>query len=1143
MHLITAIDHCLHFVYYSFKGKAYQARGEEVSLHPREEEEDADIQPRYESNPHFHDNFQLLKSRTIALSPESLLDFFYRFSEGKVRRQLPLVLVFTQQKPQQRVLAVCMPKDHAVTRGSILFDPRRDLDLDQSLHFSSVRGMVDYFCQEFSGENICVTWLKQRKVAERIKRKERRKRLLEEEISWFSPDGRKVKVMGNEGAVQGCNQEERMNEEKENLEGRLGNRRDERLEEERGSKRRSKGEEKEDIEVAETEVERANIEWNVEEKVDVDIDGKEQQEEFLREIEGELEVDKRMEVERVGIVGMEMDEEDDDEVKVAQAQEDGVVEAWDKSGVVADRKRDLAGATGNAEEEDADLDPDFDTSAQTRRPEIWNSIEQLHLPGDNSEEISRDLNPTSKDIWPSLKPSVDHRISEAIEDQQPASSCSEQTIRRKAPRQLPTDLDEYLPTNPPTCTGFREHRDMDRRQPEASLEEPRWEITPMQKAQDSHLLLTLSDVRQAEINDAEVIGRYFKLSEPTESQLVPVQLDSAVEAPTMQILDDLQEATRTVENRSSPSMLQAQERDQNSNSPQNEHVAFLTEVGSGKLAGTLDSDNFVAHDGRSLEQKSISITGALQVHTVAPRVSDISEASLSGLDYPFPKEHPEYLPNNEKWGEGDTALAMLMNDTAKEVKRLRTVQIETGTAVATSNSPDEALSNTKSRISAKERAKLLQLSKERRKWLEAAREEARKDKQALRRKIGLEAFKAISIPHTSLPSTQTAAKDEIRSFQHSNNCSIHKRTDTLKPMANDVVEASTSPTASTTGVPLEADNTSSVIPSPLELHGNSTSPPNTDRHPISTPSRSGRAASLESEEDVLESEAEAYTHWEAREVAKPESFFVDLHGSELRQESAEKTVAVTTSPNTVHKAPASFFVDLDVADNDTRSIERRREIKLRQLQRRAYLSPPKKPPVVAKPPQTMFDQEQSPAVNQEQGLDKQAQRVKTSPPMPPKHSPKQRKQSERIVPAVRKGSKVFSNVKLIRNAINHVALAGMNAADKRTKVLGLIEQIEAKSQGGVHYVLAFRKSVALQFRSVYISLNGERSFEKIFGSGPDVLTGKKNIVAFLKYNTGQKRFEVLTTLGFTKTTDAIVLDPKCLSKSNMHKSSGDAHVT
>mmetsp|Transcript_42400 Transcript_42400/g.68047 ORF Transcript_42400/g.68047 Transcript_42400/m.68047 type:complete len:1019 (-) Transcript_42400:1722-4778(-) len=133
-----------------------------------------------------------------------------------------------------------------------------------------------------------------------------------------------------------------------------------------------------------------------------------------------------------------------------------------------------------------------------------------------------------------------------------------------------------------------------------------------------------------------------------------------------------------------------------------------------------------------------------------------------------------------------------------------------------------------------------------------------------------------------------------------------------------------------------------------------------------------------------------------------------------------------------------------------------------------------------------------------------------------------------IEPTIRISGK--SNLKVIINAITHVCLAGSHHLKRREN---LLHNLHAKINSGnpryqgLQYVILFRNEVALKFRGVYVVVAGTGELFKLQGGKnlPQTLNASM-IDTFFKYNTGQKRFERVSSKTVTKTTDAVALNPK-----------------
>jgi hypothetical protein len=125
-----------------------------------------------------------------------------------------------------------------------------------------------------------------------------------------------------------------------------------------------------------------------------------------------------------------------------------------------------------------------------------------------------------------------------------------------------------------------------------------------------------------------------------------------------------------------------------------------------------------------------------------------------------------------------------------------------------------------------------------------------------------------------------------------------------------------------------------------------------------------------------------------------------------------------------------------------------------------------------------------------------------------------------IVPrATRATANRVGNRKLVRNAIQHVCLAGGANQKERDQVLKVLDETTHDK-----FVVLFRKDLNLKFRALYSADVELGSALKLIGTGPQELQPTM-VEQFYKYDSGAKEFKCLATKNFGATTDAVALMP------------------
>ena len=633
----------------------------------------------------------------------------------------------------------------------------------------------------------------------------------------------------------------------------------------------------------------------------------------------------------------------------------------------------------------------------------------------------------------------------------------------------------------------------------------------------------LCDVRESEMDDREVIGRFPGTLEPD------AYLSSYEQEPVSPLLQD-RIVEQTVVYREIGMRVTSQEA--LVPKPEKNTRAFLTEFSP---ADTGESQN---RQKPGYASSSTALVRQVEEATAAEDASSqdllLGEASF-GVDLSKRKQEerddaemipatPIKMPSPPGSEEGRGLLWTETNFNRDHM--LEEDKHTSNTASPTAQvSAAQDTSTFQTEVSAAQKARLLRRCKERRQMLQANRAKSEQDEKDLRRKIGLEALKSIAKQKNDV--AKDGSSDSV--------CASPSPQSQPLEIINDFG----GPPKSSNDVYRHPPQEESVKENESVMDPRGPSQHSLDIEQIGLVDKSDASASpgSQNQETQAEGSAEAEVEAACEQSAKPEAalFFVDLPSSPILKESTKEVSEFEgkEADITREQHSAAFFVDLNVSEDDNQSINRRREIKLRRLQRRQQ----PQYQVSAREVETKSSRkanDEAAAISKSPSIAKGMSRSQTIQTASPPAPPKRKAQNRSAQPLVRGRSKAFTNLKLIQNAVNHVALAGTNAASRRQKVLAAMKRVDEQHDGGVHYVLAFRKSVALQFRSIYVSVNSERTFEKIWGNGPDVLSGNKHVLSFLKYNTGQKRFEILTTLGFTKTTDAIVLDPKCLTRHVPH---------
>lgn len=126
-----------------------------------------------------------------------------------------------------------------------------------------------------------------------------------------------------------------------------------------------------------------------------------------------------------------------------------------------------------------------------------------------------------------------------------------------------------------------------------------------------------------------------------------------------------------------------------------------------------------------------------------------------------------------------------------------------------------------------------------------------------------------------------------------------------------------------------------------------------------------------------------------------------------------------------------------------------------------------------------------------------------------------------------------SNKQLIKNALCHVCLAGrVNEREKENVVRAL------SSTDSEQFIILVRDDKSPVFKALY-HINHANTFVKIIGKGPRLLNDPNMIKAFLRYDSGGKKFLPISTKQFGVTTDAVVLNSlivKRLTKRKIKKS-------
>eukprot|EP01040_Poterioochromonas_malhamensis_P004488 gene4488-4811_t len=175
----------------------------------------------------------------------------------------------------------------------------------------------------------------------------------------------------------------------------------------------------------------------------------------------------------------------------------------------------------------------------------------------------------------------------------------------------------------------------------------------------------------------------------------------------------------------------------------------------------------------------------------------------------------------------------------------------------------------------------------------------------------------------------------------------------------------------------------------------------------------------------------------------------------------------------------------------------------------------------------------------------------STPPLPPSQRSQSAQRSNRRVSSG--PTKTLTNHTQIRNAINHVCLAGAHQAERRNEVLELLDfyhqgrDMSSAASSDVilyeefrgivnHFVLMFYKAKSLAFKSIYLLLDApphappsssQKRLVKVFGKGgPGQIADNDVLIKeFLKFETSSKSFKAIPVRAISNTTDAIILEP------------------
>eukprot|EP00656_Telonema_subtile_P051285 TRINITY_DN6859_c0_g1_i3.p1 TRINITY_DN6859_c0_g1~~TRINITY_DN6859_c0_g1_i3.p1 ORF type:complete len:1286 (-),score=413.68 TRINITY_DN6859_c0_g1_i3:153-4010(-) len=132
---------------------------------------------------------------------------------------------------------------------------------------------------------------------------------------------------------------------------------------------------------------------------------------------------------------------------------------------------------------------------------------------------------------------------------------------------------------------------------------------------------------------------------------------------------------------------------------------------------------------------------------------------------------------------------------------------------------------------------------------------------------------------------------------------------------------------------------------------------------------------------------------------------------------------------------------------------------------------------------------------------------------------------EARAPPVLKGSLDRSNAKMIRNALQHVCLAGPVKKPELADALGVLD-----ARGNVgHYMVLFASDKNLVFRGLYELDAGMDVATKVHGVGPGTVQAGK-VYKFFNYSSGSKSFGTIPTTTYGYTVYGFALAPSMRNK-------------
>jgi hypothetical protein len=134
--------------------------------------------------------------------------------------------------------------------------------------------------------------------------------------------------------------------------------------------------------------------------------------------------------------------------------------------------------------------------------------------------------------------------------------------------------------------------------------------------------------------------------------------------------------------------------------------------------------------------------------------------------------------------------------------------------------------------------------------------------------------------------------------------------------------------------------------------------------------------------------------------------------------------------------------------------------------------------------------------------------------------------------------KMLSNLQQVKNAINHVCLAGAHFDLQRGEAIRVVELSASGEQSGTaeedpysvtQFILLFYHSKRLCFRGVYSVHPFSHEIKRVFGRGPKVLLSSY-VEEYFKYESSSRSFRPILTKDLTSTTDAVSVDPSKMKK-------------